>query len=151
MKNTELDIANLRTLYAATTEPSNRWISGAPTYDNNYFQVYTSGPGPCRGIIQIGELRRNGDAAFIAAIRNATPELLDIAERCRGNSYSSATDDLSHVNQIELLEEQWASEKARADLLTRRLAVAVEALEQADANSRGNEFRTVIVKILNTN
>lgn len=126
MKNEELDIAKLRALYEATTEPGNRWISSAPTYEHNNFRVYTSGPGPCRGIVEVAELRRNTDGVFIAAIRNATPTLLDAAERCRGDTLAADPSRWPHEARIANLQARCLAETARADEAEKNYRFMVE-------------------------
>lgn len=111
MKNEELDITKLRALYEATTEPGNRWISAA----------------------------RRDDVEFIAAIRNATPALLDAAERCLTETARADEAEKNYRFMVERAADQKldgyrelgaraaAAENGRDDLV-RRLAAADERI-----------------------
>jgi len=72
--------ARLRSLFDASTEPEPHKVWIASHRRDCPAVVYTSGPGPCRSVIDVAQCS-DADADLIAAARNALPALLDAADR----------------------------------------------------------------------
>ncbi len=86
----------------ATARSSRKWL--ASYRKDGTGSVYSPSLGPCREVVPIAETMAE-DAAFIAAMRNALPSLLDEIRRLRA--------ELAEARQCAMIESDYANPDAR--------------------------------------